>query len=66
MNTITRHAYRAPPAVASPAFSSIRLTTLRAEYDRLAALVQANQATRVQRRRAEVLRVELGITGAVL
>lgn len=59
MNTITRHTYPAAAITPARATCSPGLASIRAEWDRLAALVQMNQATPVQRRRLEHLCVQL-------
>lgn len=63
MSPITRHVYpvRQTPAM-DRELSSLRMVSIRAEYDRLAAAVQAGNATGVQTRRLEVLRATLNLT----
>lgn len=62
MNITTRHTY--PARVVAPVTSndSMKNAGMRGEWDRLAALVQASQATPVQRRRFAYLSTELGRT----
>lgn len=60
---ITRHTYpvRQTPGI-DRELSSLRLVSIRAEYDRLAAAVHAGIATGVQVRRLDVLRNTLNLT----
>lgn len=62
MNTITRHTYPAAAITPARANCSPGLASIRAEWDRLAMLVQSSQATPVQRRRFEHLCVQLNRT----
>lgn len=62
VNVTTRHTYPAAAITPARATCSPGLASIRAEWDRLAALVQMNQATPVQRRRFAQLSKELGRT----
>lgn len=63
MNSVTRHVYpvRQTPAM-DRELSSLRLVSIRAEYDRLAAAVQTGTATGPMQRRLDVLRATLNLT----